>query len=208
MKKKMNYYEILKISQNATNSQIKASYKQLAKKYHPDLYRGDREFAEEKMKEINEAYDILSNPETKAEYDEYLQSLTQPAQPYTPPTSPQTTPTSESPESQPNWSFTQFILEKISKLDAKRQLQLFIAILIFILSIFLINLIEVKYYLTKPNTNTTTSSNTTENLTTNTLENDFYDTIYNETNDFQTIDDLFYNIFEQYQQNIINQNQF
>lgn len=204
----MNYYEILKISQNATEREMKNSYKQLVKKYHPDLYVGDREFAEEKMKEINEAYDILSNPETKAEYDEYLHSLTQPAQPYTPPNSPQTNPTSESPEPQPEWSFSQFILEKISKLDTKRQLQLFIAILIFILSIFLINLIEVKYYLTKPNTNTTTSSNTIEKIPTNTLEENFNNTIYDQNNDFQTLDDLFYDLFEQYQQDITYQNQF
>lgn len=68
----MNYYEILKVSKNATSEEIKGSYKNLVKKYHPDLYVGDKEFAEKKIKEINEAYDILSNPETKLEYDEYL----------------------------------------------------------------------------------------------------------------------------------------
>lgn len=68
----MNYYEILKVSKRATSEEIKSSYKNLVKKYHPDLYVGDKEFAEQKIKEINEAYDILSNPQTKKEYDEYL----------------------------------------------------------------------------------------------------------------------------------------
>jgi curved DNA-binding protein CbpA len=82
MEKIMNYYEILKVSKNASDSEIKSSYKQLVKKYHPDLYVGDKEFAEKKIKEINEAYDILSNSEKKLEYDEYLASLTQTTQSY------------------------------------------------------------------------------------------------------------------------------
>lgn len=68
----MNYYQILKVSQKATEKEIKKSYKSLAKKYHPDLYKGDKDFAETKIKEINEAYEILSNKERRKEYDEYL----------------------------------------------------------------------------------------------------------------------------------------
>ncbi len=55
----MNYYEILYLSKNATQTEIKRSYKKLVKKYHPDLYSGDKTFAEQKIKQINEAYDIL-----------------------------------------------------------------------------------------------------------------------------------------------------
>ena len=68
----MNYYQILKVSEQATDEEIKSSYKKLVKQYHPDLYAGDKDFAEQKIKEINEAYDMLSNPDSKAEYDEYL----------------------------------------------------------------------------------------------------------------------------------------
>ena len=72
MEKKMNFYQILKLSQTANENEIKSSYKKLVKQYHPDLYVGDKDFAEQKIKENNEAYEILSNPQTKAEYDEYL----------------------------------------------------------------------------------------------------------------------------------------
>ena len=68
----MNYYEILNISQKATNKEIKNSYKSLVKKYHPDLYKGDKNFAENKIKEINEAYEVLSDTSKRKEYDNYL----------------------------------------------------------------------------------------------------------------------------------------
>ena len=48
----MNYYEILKIPKTASDGQIKSSYKELIKKYHPDLYFGDKNFAEKKPKKI------------------------------------------------------------------------------------------------------------------------------------------------------------
>ena len=70
----MNYYEILKVSKNANQEQIKNAYKLLVKKYHPDLYVGDKEFAEKKLREINEAYKILSDFDTKKEYDKYLEN--------------------------------------------------------------------------------------------------------------------------------------
>lgn len=57
-------YKFLGINQTANPEQIKKAYKTLAKKYHPDIYRGDKKFAEEKMKQINEAYTILSTPHT------------------------------------------------------------------------------------------------------------------------------------------------
>ena len=60
----MDYFKILGVSKNATDKEIKIAYRKLAKKYHPDTYKGDKTFAENKMKEINEAYDVLSD-ETK-----------------------------------------------------------------------------------------------------------------------------------------------
>ena len=69
-----DYYNILGVNQKAPDEVIKASYKALAKKYHPDLYDGDKLFAEHKMKEINEAYDILSNEIKRKEYDSSYKS--------------------------------------------------------------------------------------------------------------------------------------
>ena len=65
----MTYYDILEISEKASQEVICMAYKALCKKYHPDVYQGDKNFAEEQMKKINEAYDILSNVEKRREYD-------------------------------------------------------------------------------------------------------------------------------------------
>ena len=65
----MNYYEILGVSKTASYEEIKNYYKTLVKKYHPDLYQGDKTFAEKKTQEINVAYDILSDSNKRAEYD-------------------------------------------------------------------------------------------------------------------------------------------
>ena len=65
----MNYYEILKVSKNASEQQIKDSYKMLIKKYHPDIYKGSKEFAEKTSAELNNAYSVLSDPNKRAEYD-------------------------------------------------------------------------------------------------------------------------------------------
>lgn len=65
----MNYYDILGVNKTASQEEIKEAYKKLIKKYHPDLYQGDKSFAEKKTKDINVAYDILSNPETRNNYD-------------------------------------------------------------------------------------------------------------------------------------------
>ena len=65
----MNFYQILNVKQTATKAEIKSAYKSLIKKYHPDIYKGDKAFAERKTKEINEAFDTLSDPTKKAEYD-------------------------------------------------------------------------------------------------------------------------------------------
>lgn len=68
----MSYYDILEVDISASEKEIKKSYKRLVKKYHPDVYKGNLDFAEQKIKEINEAYDILSNSESRKQYDNEL----------------------------------------------------------------------------------------------------------------------------------------
>ncbi len=63
-----DYYEILGVPRNASKEEIKKAYRKLARKYHPDLNPGNKE-AEEKFKEINEAYAVLGDPKRRAEYD-------------------------------------------------------------------------------------------------------------------------------------------
>ena len=63
MSEKRDYYEVLGISRSADSAAIKKAYRKLAKKYHPDNNAGNPA-AEEKFKEIAEAYDVLSDPET------------------------------------------------------------------------------------------------------------------------------------------------
>lgn len=67
---KRDYYEVLGIDRDATDEEIKKAYRNLAKKYHPDLNPDNKE-AEAKFKEVNEAYQVLSNPEAKAQYDRF-----------------------------------------------------------------------------------------------------------------------------------------
>jgi molecular chaperone DnaJ len=67
---KKDYYEILGLQKGASDDEIKKGFRKLAIKYHPDKNQGDKE-AEEKFKEINEAYQVLSDPQKKAQYDQY-----------------------------------------------------------------------------------------------------------------------------------------
>lgn len=70
MAEKRDYYEVLGVDKNANDAEIKKAYRNLAKKYHPDLNPDNKE-AEKKFKEVNEAYEVLSDSEKKARYDQF-----------------------------------------------------------------------------------------------------------------------------------------
>lgn len=70
-----DYYEILGISRDADTKKVKAAYRKLARKWHPDLHQAkDKAQAEEKFKEINEAHEVLSDPDKRAKYDNIASS--------------------------------------------------------------------------------------------------------------------------------------
>ena len=70
MAEKRDYYEVLGLQKGATDDEIKKAYRKLAKQYHPDL-NPDNPEAEAKFKEINEANDVLSDPQKRAKYDQF-----------------------------------------------------------------------------------------------------------------------------------------
>ncbi len=70
MAEKRDFYEVLGLQKGASDDEIKKAYRECAKKYHPDLHPGDKE-CEEKMKEVNAAYEVLSDKEKKARYDQF-----------------------------------------------------------------------------------------------------------------------------------------
>lgn len=67
---KRDYYEVLGVGKDATPEEIKKAYRRLARKYHPDVNPGDKE-AETKFKEVKEAYDVLSDPQKRQQYDQF-----------------------------------------------------------------------------------------------------------------------------------------
>ena len=75
MAEKRDYYEVLGVAKNATADELKKAYRKLAIKYHPDRQQGksdaEKKEAEEKFKEAAEAYDVLSNPDKRARYDQF-----------------------------------------------------------------------------------------------------------------------------------------
>lgn len=192
----MNYYEILKVSKNASIDDIKSSYKSLVKKYHPDLYPGDKTFAEKKIKQINEAYEILSNEEKRKEYDDYLNSKEQ----YTPPDYRQDNSSYYTTQTEPEKSTTQnykqkesFVSSILFKSDNSFKPRIFIFVLILALALILINLIQAKHFLTNINSNIETKENTAnEEENTNTFFNDeFWKNYYfnNENFDEEDLND-------------------
>lgn len=77
MANKRDYYEVLGVDKSASDADIKKAFRKLAKQYHPDVNPGDK-VSEAKFKEVNEAYEILSNPDKRAKYDQFGHAGTDP----------------------------------------------------------------------------------------------------------------------------------
>ena len=71
MSAKRDYYEVLGVEKSASQDEIKKAYRKLAKKYHPDMNKDNKEEAEEKFKEISEAYEVLADPDKRSKYDRF-----------------------------------------------------------------------------------------------------------------------------------------
>lgn len=71
MAEKRDYYEVLGVNKNATDEELKKAYRKLAKKYHPDANPDNKKEAEAKFKEVNEAYETLSDKQKRDMYDRF-----------------------------------------------------------------------------------------------------------------------------------------
>ena len=71
MAEKRDYYEVLGVSKTASEDEIKKAFRKLAKKYHPDANPDNKKEAEAKFKEVNEAYETLSDPQKRKTYDTF-----------------------------------------------------------------------------------------------------------------------------------------
>ena len=71
MAEKKDYYAILGVEKTANDDELKKAYRKLAKKYHPDANPDNKKEAEAKFKEVNEAYEVLSNPDKRRMYDQF-----------------------------------------------------------------------------------------------------------------------------------------
>ncbi len=79
MADKRDYYEVLEVPKTASDEEIKSAFRKKAKQYHPDLHPDDKD-AEAKFKEVNEAYEVLSNPDKRSKYDQFGHAAFDPAQ--------------------------------------------------------------------------------------------------------------------------------
>ena len=75
MADKRDYYEVLGVDKNATDEELKKAYRKLAKKYHPDANPDNKKEAEAKFKEVNEAYEVLSDSQKRKMYDQFGHDL-------------------------------------------------------------------------------------------------------------------------------------
>jgi molecular chaperone DnaJ len=71
MSSKRDYYEVLGVEKSASHDEVKKAYRKLAKKFHPDMNKDNKKEAEEKFKEVSEAYEVLADPDKRSKYDRY-----------------------------------------------------------------------------------------------------------------------------------------